>query len=471
MKPKDVQVENIIGRVELPKGWVWTMLGEMIDKIPLTGRKLKQSEYQEEGKFPVIDQGQAFIGGHTDREELKVCCEQPLIIFGDHTKVVKYVDFDFVAGADGVKVLEPLKAFYPKLLYYFIQMVPLPDKGYARHFQFVEKSAIPLPPLAEQQRIVAKIEELFTELDVGVEALQKVKAQLKRYRQAVLKHAFEGKLTEEWRAAHKGELEPASLLLERIKAERAKNVRTSRARAPRPYTVDTSSLPELPEGWVWTYGDTIFSFVTSGSRGWAKYYSSSGSIFLRIGNLNHDSISLDLTQVQRVHPTSGAEGSRTRVIGGDILISITADVGMVALVPEDFEEAYVNQHVALARSVSTMNKSYLAWFLASREGGQGQFLKTQRGATKMGLGLDDIRGISIPLPPLAEQHQIVEEIERRLSITHEIEKVIEQSLKQAERLRHSILKMAFEGKLVPQDLNDEPADKLLERIKQAKSKL
>jgi type I restriction enzyme S subunit len=93
------------GRPALPQGWVWTAFGEIIDKIPLTGKKLKQSEYQKEGKLPVIDQGQAFIGGRTDREELKVCCEQPLIIFGDHTKVVKYVDFDFVAGADGVKVI------------------------------------------------------------------------------------------------------------------------------------------------------------------------------------------------------------------------------------------------------------------------------------------------------------------------------------------------------------------------------
>jgi type I restriction enzyme S subunit len=102
-----------------------------------------------------------------------------------------------------VKVFHPIEFFDPKLFYYFLQSIPLPEKGYARHFQWLEKAFVPLPPLPEQHRIVSKIEELFAKLDVGVEALKKVKAQLKRYRQAVLKYAFEGKLTQEWREANK----------------------------------------------------------------------------------------------------------------------------------------------------------------------------------------------------------------------------------------------------------------------------
>jgi hypothetical protein len=240
----------------LPTGWVWTRLDGVIDKIPLTGKKLKQSEYKQEGKIPVIDQGQTFIGGYTDREELKISCELPLIIFGDHTKVVKYVNFDFVAGADGVKVLKPLTVFYPKLFYYVLQAIELPDKGYARHFQFLEKSLIPLPPLPEQHRIVAKIEELNTKLEAGVEALKNVKTELKRYRQAVLKCAFEGKLTEEWRrnvgAGGNAPIEPASVLLEKIKNNVgatlvvAQNKRAGTSLAP------TKDLTQLPEGWVWT---------------------------------------------------------------------------------------------------------------------------------------------------------------------------------------------------------------------------
>jgi type I restriction enzyme S subunit len=138
---------------------------------------------------------------------------------------------------------------------------------------------------------------------------------------------------------------------------------------------------------------------------------------------------------------------------------------MIALIPDGFEEAYINQHIALARSVSAINASYVAWFLASREGGQRQFLRLQRGATKMGLGLDDICAVNLPIAPLPEQHRIIQEIERHFSVADEIEKIVEQSLNQTERLRQSVLKRAFQGKLVPQDPDEEPAEKLLERIK------
>jgi type I restriction enzyme S subunit len=459
---------------ELPTGWVWTRLGEMIDKIPLTGRKLKQSEYQEEGKFPVIDQGQAFIGGHTDREELKVCCERPLIIFGDHTKIVKYVDFDFVAGADGVKVIKPLEAFYPKLFYYFIQMVPLPDKGYARHFQFVEKSAIPLPPLAEQQRIVAKIEELFTELDAGVEALQKVKAQLKRYRQAVLKHAFEGKLTEAWREMHRGELEPASVLLERMRDKRAKNInvgahsRAPRARAPRPYTMDASSLPQLPEGWVWTTLGNIASFK-NGINFDKTQKGNNGILTIDVLNMYSHDIRVNLKGLYRVNRKPEKD---YLLENGDILFvrsSVKREgVGWAALFKEIEEPVTFCGFIIRSRLHSEdLLPEYITYFLRTNFARE-LIVNSGSQVTITNISQPSLGRIPIPIPPLAEQHKIVEEIERRFSIADEVEKVVEQSLKQAERLRQSILKKAFGGKLVPQDANDDPADKLLERIKQAR---
>jgi type I restriction enzyme S subunit len=460
-------MEIELARPRIPNNWVWLNVGEVVEKIPLTGKKLKQSEYKDNGRFPVIDQGQSFIGGFTDKADFKIIVKKPVIIFGDHTKVFKFVNFDFVPGADGVKVLQADEFFVPKLFYYFLQSISLPEKGYARHFQWLEKAFVPLPPLPEQHRIVAKIEEVFTKLDAGVEALKKVKAQLKRYRQAVLKYAFEGKLTQEWREANKDKLEPASVLLERIREDWEK---LTEKKCEEPSLIYTADALKLPEGWKWITSAMIFWFVTSGSRGWAKYYSSTGPIFIRMGNLNHDSIELDLHDIQNVQPPSDTEGTRTRVKANDILISITADIGMVGLVPEKFPEAYINQHVALARAVPSCNVKYLAWFLASNANGQKQLTKLQRGATKIGLGLDDIRSINIPLPSLSEQDRIVNEIEHYFSITDAIEKVIEQNLKQSGRLRQSILKTTFEGKLVPQDPTDEPAEKLLERIKAEKAK-
>jgi type I restriction enzyme S subunit len=132
---------------ELPRGWALLEFIKTCDKISLNGIKIKQKQYLPDGKYPVVDQGQDIIGGYFNDDVLLVPCEPPYIIFGDHTKTKKYINFRFIAGADGVKVLKPLSFFEPKLFYYFIHHIKLPDKGYARHFQFLERSEIPLPLL------------------------------------------------------------------------------------------------------------------------------------------------------------------------------------------------------------------------------------------------------------------------------------------------------------------------------------
>lgn len=451
-----------------PKGWTFVLIKDVIYKIPLTGKKLNQNEYKISGKVPVIDQGQSFIGGYTNNEAIKISVKEPLIIFGDHTKIIKYVNFDFVPGADGIKVIKPFDIYYPKFFYYFLHSTKILNKGYFRHFQFVEKSLIPLLSKNEQNRIIEKIEELFTKLDAGVAALEKVRAQLKRYRQAILKAAFSGELTAEWRQKHSNVGAGLSRPSE-PSARKSQNKLAAGGATTAP--LQNGNLPDLPAGWEWKNGRNTFDFITSGSRGWAKYYSETGPIFLRMGNLDHNSISLDLRNIQHVQLPKGIEGIRTKVEANDILISITADVGMIALIPENFDEAYINQHIALCRPNKEIFQKYVAWYLVCHEGGLKQFQNMRRGATKIGLGLDDIRMINIPLTEKEEQHQIVSEIELRFSVADEVEKTVENALKQARRLRQSILKMAFEGRLVPQDPKDEPAEKLLERIRIEKQKL
>lgn len=333
--------------------------------------------------------------------------------------------------------------------------------------KFIKNSQLPIAPLPEQHRIVAKIEELFTKLDAGVAALKQAQAQLKRYKQSVLKAAVEGRLTADWREQHKDEYEPADKLLERIQDERKAKLGK---KYKEPVPVDTSDLPELPEGWVICKSDLLLEFVTSGSRGWAKYYSNEGVLFIRMGNLSHDSIKIDFENVQRVNLPENVEGLRSKLRNNDILISITADVGMVGVVDKDIEETYINQHVALVRPVKLVSAKFLAWYLTTRDGGQKQFRLQRRGATKEGLGLDDIKNVNIPLPPILEQLWITREIEQIFSIVDDSEQVIESELKRAQSLRQSILKRAFKGKLVPQDPNDEPASELLQRIKSQKDR-
>jgi type I restriction enzyme S subunit len=228
-----------------------------------------------------------------------------------------------------------------------------------------------------------------------------------------------------------------------------------------------SVLP-LPSGWCWTTTTSLFSYVTSGSRGWAVHYSDHGPLFLRVGNLDHGSISLDLASVQHVLPPSGAEAERTLVKPGDVLISVTADVGMVGVVADDVGEAYINQHIALCRSKEGFCRQYLAWYLASQSGGQRQFKAMQRGATKAGLGLDDVKSVRVPLAPKDEQYRIVAKIEELFSNLDAGVAALERAKANLKRYRAAVLKAAVEGKLTEdwraKHPTTEPASRLLERI-------
>jgi len=379
----------------------------------------------------------------------------------------------------GFKSIVPNNLIYNEFLYHFFKSAKQLAEKHASGTTFKELSLkafsqipIDVPPFREQHRIVAKIEELFSELDKGVEALKTAQQQLKVYRQAVLKWAFEGKLTEKWRKQQKN-LPTASQLLEQIKTEREKvtNVNGQKLKSITPLTqAELTELPVLPDGWKWMKAGQLYNFVTSGSRGWAQYYSESGAIFIRITNLDFDSVKLDLapSKLQYVMPPEGAEGLRTRVTEGDLLFSITGYLGMFAIAPK-LKEAYINQHIALCRPVDGFNKLYLGFWAISKTGGNHYLNQMQKGATKAGLGLDDIQNLIVPFCALGEQNQIVQEIETRLSVANKLEETITQSLQQAEALRQSILKKAFAGQLVPQDPHDEPADRLLTRIRAAKA--
>ncbi|NCA17945.1 MAG: hypothetical protein EBS90_13040, partial [Betaproteobacteria bacterium] len=311
----------------------------------------------------------------------------------------------------------------------------------------VRELPVPLCPLPEQHRIVEKIEELFSDLDAGVASLERAKANLKRYRASVLKSAVEGRLTEEWRKEHP-QTEDGQMLLDRILRERRDKwekdqlaqfkkkgkepPKNWQSKYEEPSVPNTSELPKLPEGWGWATVGMLCGYVTSGSRGWAEYYSDEGGVFLRIGNLDHGTIRLDMRRIQHVRAPVGAEAERTAVRPGDILVSVTADVGMIGLAPIDVGEAYINQHISLCRPEQGFSRDYLAWCLTS-DLGQRQFKAMQRGATKVGLGLDDVKATAIPLPPLADQEQIVALIEERLSQIDSAEKTIEAELIRSKR--------------------------------------
>ena len=150
--------------------------------------------------------------------------------------------------------------------------------------------------------------------------------------------------------------------------------------------------------------------------------------------------------IQYVALPDKAEGKRSRLLGGDVLVSITADLGSIALIPENIDEAYINQHIAMVRFNNPSQGEFMAWFLRS-EWGQKDLLKNKRGGGKLGLGLDDIRDTPVPVVSDEVAQQTIAFIDDRLSICDSIEKTVAIALQQAEAMRQSILKDAFEGRL------------------------
>jgi type I restriction enzyme, S subunit len=237
-----------------------------------------------------------------------------------------------------------------------------------------------------------------------------------RMRELVLQLAVRGKLVPQ-----DPNDEPAGVLLERITAEKARLVKAGKISKPKPLPpVGEDEAPfEVPEGWVWCRAEHLFELVTSGSRDWAKFYSKDGPIFLRIGNLDYGTTCLDLSNIQHVQPPANSEGTRTRTMPGDILVSITGDIGMVGVIPDKIGEAYINQHIAMCRPMTDTWPPYIATAFTSPPL-LDQLRGYQRGI-KNSLGPDDIRILHFPLPPLPEQNRIVAKVDALMALCNTLE--------------------------------------------------
>ena len=173
-------------------------------------------------------------------------------------------------------------------------------------------------------------------------------------------------------------------------------------------------LGDMPEHWALMPLKRNLLFLTSGSRGWADHYADDGDLFLRITNLTRGSVELDLSDIQRVCVPVGAEGARTLVQAGDVLFSITAYLGSVAVVPEELETAYVSQHVALARLRPAQVHPKWVGYVALSSVGKTWFEQQSYGGTKIQLSLDDVRNLPVPVPPVSEQLLIVAFVDSKL---------------------------------------------------------
>ena len=294
-----------------------------------------------------------------------------------------------------------------------------------------ENTLIPIPPYKEQIRIVNKLNQLapaFSSYSKISNSIKKLNNEFpEKLKKSILQDAVQGKLVPQDPAD-----EPASVLLERIRAEKEQLIKEGKIKRDKHESVifrrDNSyyekvdeierciddEIPfEIPESWEWCRLKSLTENITSGSRDWAKYYSTTGAAFLRMGNLSKNSFDLRLEHIQRVTIPSKAEGTRTSLQSGDLLFSITGDVGMLGLIPDGFEKAYINQHTAMIRFLPEMRNKYIPYLLLTDYA--QKFYNANQHGIKNSFRLDSIGELLVSIPPEKELFRILQRISLVLS--------------------------------------------------------
>lgn len=355
---------------------------------------------------------------------------------------------------------------------------------------FVEELEFFLPPLAEQHRIVAKIEELFSELDQGVASLKTAREQLKVYRQSLLKNAFEGKLTAAWRAAHRDQLESATALQQRIARERLARYQQQLAdwqtagqagpkpKPPKPLppltAEELAELPELPAGWGWVQPEEIASqepysigIGPFGSNLKVSDYRESGVPLIFVKNITRCNFSSDQKYIDQ---EKFKELFAHSVKALDLLITKMGDPpGDCEIYPEGSQAAILTADCLKFRLWDKFANRLLYKHCINSNFVKRQLGLITRGVAQKKISVERFKTIVLPLMSVEEQKVLVEELESKLSEADQLDQTLATALQQADALRQSILKKAFSGQLVAQDKNDEPATALLERIRAGKS--
>ena len=477
---------------ELPRGWVWTRLGDICFTTSGGTPSRKNTNYFG-GNIPWLKSGELNNGIIKSAEEsitedalkyssAKIIPKGTLLIalYGATVGKLGILGFD-TAINQAVCAISTKISIDQKFLFWYLsgyrnKLLQARVGGAQPNIsqQIVNDVQIPLPPLPEQRSIVSKIEQLLSDLDNGIDNFKKAQAQLKLYRQSVLKAACEGKLvpTEAELARSEGhDYEAADVLLARILKERREkwNGKGKFKEAENP---EVSGMPTLPKGWIWANIDQLSEVVRGASprpAGHPKYFG--GKIpWITVGEITKDN-KIYLTSVENFVTEEGKKASRFLEEGTFLLTNSGATLGVPKIT---LISGCINDGSVALLGLDETLKLYLYFFLFTQT---NKLRQINQGAAQPNLNTTIVKRIILPLPPLSEQRRIVAEVERRLSVSDKMEATITESLQKAESLRQSILKKAFEGKLLNKEELEkarnspdwEPAEKLLERIRQEKA--
>jgi type I restriction enzyme S subunit len=460
---------------EVPKGWVWARLTELYYSISPSGKKLKSSEISDAGKFPVVDQGKSYIAGYTDNLELLIRIPHPIILFGDHTTEIKYIDFNFVAGADGTKILCPYK-MHERYFYTYLLTYKLEDRGYARHFKVLNDNLMALPPYAEQHRIVAKVDELMAicdqleqkqtgsnaahqtlvetllatltsaaNRDEFIETWQRLASnfdilftteqsidQLKR---TILQLAVMGKLV-----SQDPNDEPASVLLKKIADEKARLVKKGKIKKgkPLPEIKEEEKPFNLPEEWKWTRLGPLSANIHYGYTASAEH-ENDGIRLLRITDIQNDSVNWETVPGCEIEEDKAND---YLLENGDILIARTGGtIGKSYLVETIEVKAVFASYLIRVKRIEGTYPPFIKTYLGSQLYWQ-QLYENSMGTGQPNVNATSLKSLIFPLPPLVEQHRIVAKVDELMALCDKLKDRLKEAQTTQIQLADAIVEQA-----------------------------
>lgn len=378
----------------MKKGWECKSFEDCIIDVEYT-RKIQRKDFLQEGHFPIISQEADFINGYWNDAADVFRAKSPVVIFGDHTQALKYIDFDFVLGADGVKILKPQDFLFPRFFFYQLQSFELPSLGYARHYRQLRERNIIFPPLAEQKRIVALLDEAF-----------------------------------------------AGLATAQANAE--KNLQNARA-------LFESQLQTVfskrGEGWVEKTLEDVVADDCSLSYGIVQPGDDydTGLPVVRPTDLTSDTIKLK--GLKRIDPKRAESYQRTKLRGRELLLCVRGTTGIVSKASIELVGANVTRGIVPIRLNSNLLQTEFGFYLLRSGPVQSQILAKTYGAALMQINIGDLRKISVSFPSMRAQEVIAAHLDALSAETQRLAKIYEQKQAALAALKKSLLHQAFSGEL------------------------
>ena len=464
----------------IPDNWVWTKYDVLFSDISKSEKKIEEKNYLENGKIAIVSQGKDKIVGYSDILKVEPYKEElPLIIFGDHTLNVKYIDFPFYIGADGVKVLKTTSIIISKFLFYLLNNLKtftLINTGYRRHYPILKKLFFPLPPLNEQKRIVEKLDFLFEKTKRAKEIIEEIKIDIENRKISILDRAFKGVLTFKWRNENKtsdtkellksiNEKKLKKWEEECLQAEKDGNKKPKKPiiKEVKDMIVPVEEQPyKLPNSWVWVR----LGEVVEVNPNKIKIDIGENELvdFIPMKNVSESSPEIIEKNFEKF---KDLQKGYTQFIKNDILfakITPCMENGKTAIISDLKEKiGYGSTEFHILRSTKIINNKLLYNFLKQKGFREDARYNMTGSVGFRRVPTEFMKSYPFPLPPLEEQQEIVRILDEVLENENKVKELLELE-ERIDVLEKSILNKAFKGELGTQNSSDEPVIELLKEI-------